>query len=135
MAQKTCPICLKNFTTTAKNQTYCDKYCSRIARQNSWRKKDFKEIVECPQCGTSFKNNRNKQYCSIACRNKAYANYMKIYNKRKSKKNSKESTTDQIHKKPDALSGKSLTQVVKLAKEAGMSYGKYVMMMSTKDKE
>jgi hypothetical protein len=66
----------------------------------------YKRICKNPACGKEFIGTRTQQYCSVSCRVPTYKPKRKY------------------HKLKDC----TLDEVVRQAKENGMSYGKYVAM-------
>lgn len=101
--KKVCPICGKEFESTANAKKYCSKWCSKKAiRQDSMRK------CKCAWCEKIFLSPRRKTYCSTECR--MFANGRT--NLPKPKRENKPKYT--------------LAEVAAMAKQAGMTYGTFV---------
>lgn len=101
----TCPACNKQFATENNASKYCSPRCRRkMARRHAIKTKKY----TCAWCGNDFLSERRKKYCSKECRQ--YANG-------RAKKSAAQRRCSPIL---------SLSQVARLSREAGMSYGKYV---------
>ncbi len=100
---KICPVCLKQFTTTKNATKFCSIECSKEFKKLSKKKKCI-----CAWCNKTFYTMRKKTYCTERCR--LYANAR---------------ISEPVIKK-DAKPKMSLQEVAKLARDCGMTYGKYV---------
>ena len=69
----------------------------------------YQRICKNPKCGKEFWGTKTQQYCCLECRPPRYIS------KRMAKENNKKPCT--------------LEEVIKQAKEHGMSYGQYVAML------
>ena len=107
MVTKICKCCGKEFITEKNAQQHCSVKCRR--KYNS-KKKAFKKVLTCSWCGVSFEADRKRKYCSDKCR--------AIVNNR---------TKPKII--PKTTPKLSLEQIAKASREAGLSYGQYVMKM------
>ena len=124
--KRVCIICGKEFARDGKRLT-CSPKCAREAKRR-YSKKYLQEkrgaeelkVVKCPICGKEFKQIRGNQIvCSSECRKKRTRQLAK-----ENKKTEKKKRTKTVRK--------SLIEIEKEAKEAGMSYGKYVALMEKK---
>lgn len=117
LSKKNCKLCEKEFMQRASNQIYCSMECKKKAFEGKYKyvreKPQIKKYI-CHYCGKEFESERKKMYCSIKCRSKANSPY--------ARKDEFELTTllKPIHKK-------TLSEVARLATEAGLTYGQYVM--------
>lgn len=104
--KKTCAYskCHKKFYSKSNNNMYCSKRCSYLAR----KEKHEALPKDCKWCGTPT-TNKNK-LCSEYCE-QAYAH----------------AKEEQKPKKKQKFP--SIEEVVRLANETGLSYGKYVGKM------
>ncbi len=100
-----CLYCSKEFTTSANAAKYCSVKCRRKA---SMPPKIYKRHLTCAYCGESFDSERVKRYCSEDCRLRA--------NGRCAPQKKKKKTAPKL----------SLEDAVRLSREAGMTYGKYI---------
>ena len=104
---KICPICLKQFQTVKNATKFCSGECKAEFLKQSKKKKCI-----CAWCNKTFYTLRKKTYCTDVCR--LYANAR--LSQPVIKKNSKPKI--------------SLNEVARLARECGMTYGKYVQHFS-----
>lgn len=109
---KKCPTCGKEFTTD-KN---AKKFCSDVCRYRSYAVSRSPK-ARCPICGRTFTLSKVRlEYCSVACRDKAHRQELqKQYAVRPA-----------IERRKRIKTSLSLTEIAKLAREAGMTYGEYV---------
>lgn len=104
---KVCPVCGKKFERQYNAQKHCSAKCRRkYYSQKSVKAKYNIKKYECNWCGISFEAEQKRKYCTEECRK--YANGR---GRRKSKNTA------------------SLEQIIKLANEAGLTYGQYVAKM------
>lgn len=101
---KVCPVCGKTFLRTKNSKKFCSAECREAAakkrrEENSEQTKD--RVFKCWGCGKLFKSDRKKKFCTEECRLEASGKKGK--------------------KKPQ-----SLTEICKLANEAGLTYGQYM---------
>ena len=101
-----CPVCNSEFTTDKNAKKYCSAKCRRKANAQSAMINGMHKY-SCSWCGGAFAAIRRKKYCSKECR--LYAN-------------------GRLGKKPKMKKTPSFTlsQVARLSREAGLSYGQYV---------
>ena len=102
-----CPTCGKEFERQQNAQKHCSAKC-RIAwnsKKEVKAKYNIKSYI-CAWCGISFEADRKRKYCTDECRFITNG-----HKKRKSKKNV------------------NLSEINKLAREAGLSYGQHVAKM------
>jgi predicted nucleic acid-binding Zn ribbon protein len=65
---KTCPVCQQPFETSNKLKVYCSLRCKYKAKYRKSRERPSFTIV-CKTCGSAFQApQRNRKYCSQACR-------------------------------------------------------------------
>ena len=74
----------------------------------------FKKFCKNPNCGKAFLGTRTQQYCCPDCR-------VPTYIPKKRKKNKKHTCT--------------IDDIARIAKENGMSYGKYVAMLYEEERK
>ncbi len=103
MITRICKSCGKSFTTNANARMYCNSQCAKAEK----KKQPILWTYTCCWCGQKFKAERKRKYCTEDCRLTA--------NGRKK--------TGLMLERPDL----SLTDVARLAKEEGLSYGKYCL--------
>ena len=73
--------------------------------------------IRCEHCGREFLSDRaNRKYCSYECKEAVKKAQRRDYNKKRRKKTDKK--TDKCRT--------SLTDINRIARETGMSYGQYV---------
>ena len=106
----TCPICQTKFTQKVHNQIHCSRKCTLKAKQTEY--KSVKQLENkplntytCSWCGKIFEAEHAKKFCSRDCL--LYSNNVKKLT-RKNK------------------TASELARVNQLARDAGLSYGKYV---------
>lgn len=105
---KYCPVCKIKFQPNSGRQKYCSKKCKAIrAKERTFGLTEF----FCAWCGDAFLYPRKKKYCCKEC-------YLQA-NGRGSKK---QKTKDSSYK---PLIEGSLAYVNQLARDAGLSYGRY----------
>ena len=130
MKERVCRVCGKPFLDDSPGRKYCSPECSRSAanekrreytrRKNEELRKAGKFIHTCEVCGAQFESPRSdRRFCSVRC---ARAQFRKEPTARVSKA-SKQRRRGKVDR---PLSNDSLHDVVLMAAEAGMSYGKYV---------
>ena len=121
--KRTCAVCGKEFTRNGKILTcsmecaeeYRKRYNRTYIRNNRGAEK--LKTMKCPVCGKEFKQIRGNQIvCSSICR------------KKRTKEMERKGRTGTVKKRTKQVR-KSLIDIEKEAKEAGMSYGKYVAMI------
>ena len=123
--KKICVICGKEFITTNKQKKSCSHVCQdELSRQTTrkWyeahKRGNAKQDLpkrRCLYCGELYHPNRSDQlYCSRECRQKDYSKQRK-WDRPKKKRIRK------VTKNND-----SITDIAKLARAAGMTYGQYV---------
>ena len=105
-----CPWCGKEFERKQSAQKYCCAECRKkagkhVMRQNQMRQYKSSKLFECGWCGLMFESKTKEEYCCEECRKKA---------ENRKKKRAKKKTL-------------SLEEVAVLSREAGLSYGEYVM--------
>lgn len=129
---KNCIVCNKQFTTTHAQRICCSKKCGderhkilKRERYNSlYAHRRMREKItykkECVTCGRVFETNiPQKITCSAECRTTRDRNMRKTYQrdrrkeKRETKKHRKRQTSE-------------LARIEQLAREHGLTYGKYV---------
>lgn len=108
--KKVCPTCSNEFELTSSGQLYCSNECKKAFKLSSISTK--LKIFTCAFCLQPFESNRKRKYC-LDCKQIAYSRKSN-YNKRTS--NASESLS------------LSLDQVNALARESGLSYGKYTAL-------
>ena len=100
-----CKCCGKEFI----RQTNAQKHCSEKCRRKANLPKKILEEQTCQWCGKKFFYVRKKKFCSVECREKSQG------------KRSRKIET--------VIPSMTLQQVAKASREAGLSYGQYVMKM------
>lgn len=110
LAKKPCLHCKELYVPNSSFQKYCSTTCKRKAEQESHKSiKVFSDkplnTFTCSWCGTSFESHYAKKYCSITCAMCANG----------SQKSTRKNTT-----------ATELARINQLARDAGLSYGKYV---------
>jgi len=103
-----CPVCGKEFTTDKNAAKYCSAKCRRKA--NAPIPQATERTFTCMWCGSTFKSDRQKKYCSAECRINSY----------------RKNTFKRKQPEPSL----SLAQVAILSRQAGLSYGRYVQLHS-----
>ena len=100
---KNCLECGKEFETVNNRQ----KYCCEICRRKHGKIYDplGERIFKCQYCGKEFTSNQRKKYCCAE-------HGIKANNKKRYKKKMHQST--------------SLSEVARLAREQGLTYGQYM---------
>ena len=101
---KKCEVCGKEFETEYKHQKYCCEICKR--KRDYQRHLVGERIFVCRFCGKEFKSKKKCAYCSTQCRGRY---------RRNSKRPSRAPK--------GAL---SLSEVARLAREQGLTYGQYM---------
>lgn len=104
------PDCVKEFVKLHPKQIYCCKACSNHMWYLKQREDLFPVRKTCAFCGSVFYSTTGAKYCSKDCRLMANGR----------KKNGKK-----VRGRGDKPS-MSLAEVNKLARAAGLSYGKYL---------
>lgn len=106
----TCPICQTKFIQKIYNQTHCSRKCTIRAKQLEY--KSIKQLeskplhtYNCNWCGKTFESAHAKKFCSTTCMHYA----------RGTRKNTRQNKT-----------ASELARINQLARDAGLSYGKYV---------
>lgn len=133
---KTCAYCGKTFEVddfnhNEKRRKYCSDFCRSSALNEMARerirvgKRSYN--VECEVCGKVFLTNRSEnKTCSPECRHERDLR-VKRENHRKFREAMKEDNAiKRVTQKQKKV--ESLTEVHRKAREAGMSYGKYMEM-------
>lgn len=119
--KKVCKECGKEFIPEAHNQLFCTKEC-RIEYNNTKRRGYPAGVFEkkCQQCGKLFTTKKfTKSFCSRRC--------CGIYYNHFTQEHSDELTaTEKAKKAKYEATSEALVNVALEAREAGMSYGKYV---------
>ena len=113
----TCAICGKEFLARSNRAKYCSVQCSNSLQAEKMRRRYVPAKPStgiCPVCGVEFdKRHRSRIYCSRACQKK--------------NEHMDRITYDRVPK-PIVDRTQEVLDIDKKAKEAGMSYGKYVAM-------
>lgn len=108
MEPKKCPYCDCVFTPKTHNQIYCSSKCRKASEQLS-HKRIFNinspNLYYCAWCGKGFTANRTRKYCSKVC--------MRYFNGAQRPKRDNANTTE-------------LARINQLARDNGLSYGRYV---------
>lgn len=138
--KKECLICKNLFIdqTNGKNKKYCSEKCrekgKKINAKVYYDKKfGIKRQKKCLACGKDFYDDslgNGRKYCCEKCANDAKKQQMKKF--RENQKEDKKETKKENKKETPiehSISGKSIAEVQREARAAGMSYGKYVAMM------
>ena len=110
LAKKPCKYCKELFKPRGGSQKYCSATCKRKDEQENHKSIKYftnkpLNTYTCSWCGTSFKNANAKKYCSTSCA--ACAN----------------GSQRSVRKNTTAI---ELARINQLARDAGLSYGKYV---------
>lgn len=105
---KNCPACGREYETPRKNQIFCSGICANTGRAKNFHARDKVER-HCLICLNSFWGEPHAKYCSEECSREAI---------RRREREERE--------KKKAAKGLTLSEVARLAREAGMSYGEYV---------
>ena len=101
MITRICKCCGKSFTTNSNARMYCNSQCAKAKKV----KQPILWSYTCNWCGLKFKAERKRKYCTEDCRERSYG-------RRKGRTHTEQ---------PDL----SIAEINRLAKEAGLSYGKY----------
>ena len=103
-----CKMCGKEFERTHNAQKHCSVKCRRkyYSKKEVIKKYQLNKQQTCSWCGIIFEAEQKRKYCSDECRHLANG-----IGKRETKYNF------------------ALGNIAKLAREAGLSYGKYVAKM------
>lgn len=110
MVEYSCLHCGKKFIASKTGRKiYCSRRCSHDAWYNDQLKNNEEKKKNCVLCGKEFVAVGRKKYCSSICCRRYNSNYIGYEEKAKKKK------------------FKSINQVAQEARDAGMSYGKYVL--------
>jgi len=131
---KTCEYCGKPFEVDDFNKNEVRRmYCSDFCRSEAWREKAKERVrvgkrtynVECEICGKVFLTNRpTNKTCSPECHHEREKRL-----KREQTRKKREDIKNGVIPKPTKQKKvESLTDVQRKAREAGMSYGKYMEM-------
>lgn len=136
-----CELCGKEFFSRWKTAKYCSEECRsevyRIQRAERQRKKLENGIPKiCPVCGAEFRITRIREQTRVYCSGKCYliANQEQCrkrqherYGKREAKARKPETgKLEGMHKRPRNFEKLSpLIQTTIIARENGMTYGKY----------
>jgi predicted nucleic acid-binding Zn ribbon protein len=136
-----CQCCGKEFKSKANSQKYCSQECygkAKMARDRAAREKQ-KEKAVCVVCGKNFKRKGYEKICSEECRKVARKVQEKVCGTcgkvfmptQKNKKFcsaecKKKANCPQKEKKPKPLKKISISEIARIAREKGLSYGKYV---------
>lgn len=116
MATKNCRCCGKEFTPKINASQYCSKQCkrkSKVAQTEEWYKKHNYKLI-CAWCGETFFAKRKTKFCCTLCSLMAKGKINGIARK----------PGKLVNKKPV----KSIEEVARLSREAGLSYGQYMVM-------
>lgn len=106
---KICITCGKEYIPNNSCQKHCSEACRRKAYADYNKMRNKNREFKCAWCGKTFISDYRREYCTSECRKAA--NNRDKKKRRSNKKNN------------------SLMQVVKLAREAGLTYGQYVAKM------
>ena len=106
---KICPFCQVEFVPENASK-YCSDRCRRGMYAKQRREQQNSREFKCAFCGDGFFSERKRKYCSVECKLKSYG---------------RGPSKTKPRKKPNL----SLAQVALLSRQAGMSYGEYVMKM------
>lgn len=111
-----CRYCSIEFEPIRSTQLDCSPKCRHRWHQAMSAEKSGKTVYDkvCPKCGKTFRTTNEAESLCIDCRPRKKKGYSK-----KSKKSKKS----------------MIGEISKLARESGMSYGKYVAMQSMKSLE
>lgn len=109
---KKCPVCGKEFTTDKNAQ----KFCSDVCRYRGYAVTHSPK-TRCLICGKTFTISKVRlEYCSVACKDKA----------RRLALQKQYAARPALRRKTRNKTNLSLTEIAKLARDAGMTYGEYV---------
>lgn len=115
--KKICKVCGKEFETENSKKCYCTFACRQEGMRRYAREyaKSYQNI--CKNCGKYFRAGRGTSYCSPECKEAALGRSVDV-----------KPAASAPKKKSHAKSAKpqTLSQVAKLARDAGMTYGEYV---------
>lgn len=102
---KACLYCKKSFKPKSHRQIYCSTICKKTHERETHKSIKTDSVFYCAWCGKAFESQHVKKYCSRTCL--LYANG--------SRQPKRKNTT-----------ATELARVNQLARDAGLSYGKYV---------
>lgn len=141
-----CQFCGKEYERNVASRRYCSDECARSAALEQMKKARHSEnYATCPTCGNRFRKKGASRFCSDECRNAYYDKTPvqkvciccgKTFIPKRS--NVIFCSDECRHHRKEALenpkftsyeAGKSISDIAKKAKMAGMSYGKYVEAM------
>lgn len=111
----TCPICGNDFVKKIARQKYCSTKCSDVVKFEKLQeqRKSTRQTSTCPVCGKKFVPNSESQVCcSRSCGVKFRAVKAQSASAGKTNLN------------------KGIEELDKEAKQCGLSYGKYIAMLS-----
>ena len=116
---KVCLCCGREFHTKIRNKKFCTPQCS--TEYKNLRKSDRNLYKKCIHCNSLFTTRDSRQiYCSKECRLLHTTGKVP------------DSVRESVAKKPKPRVSPDMIDTVRAAKEAGMSYGKYVGLQKHK---
>lgn len=126
---KVCPICGKTFHPKRESAIYCSWECFCETRPVTVKEKP--EFKICKWCGKEFKPiHYGCVYCSDECRRLHHlADVKQHYRENKKASTEEKKTARQMvtGKRDPVKPKKTIAQVVREARERGMSYGQYML--------
>ncbi len=134
--KKKCIVCNLEFETTSESKVYCSRRCqqkvSNAKRKMKRVNTTYTDFTECKLCGKKFPSQKRRIICdecaagSVSGKTKAVEKKCKICGK--TIVSFFDSCTDcRQYEKP--VSMKTISEVVREARNHGMSYGEYVAIM------
>ena len=128
---KVCPICGKTFHPKRESAIYCSWECFSETRQKAVV--ETQETKVCKWCGKEFKPiyHGAEKYCSDECRRRCHNEAAKQYQAEQRKANKIEKQTARAAARGKAMTNKpkkTIAQIVREARERGMSYGQYMLL-------
>lgn len=127
---KICNFCGKEFESRHPAVQYCSKSCKNKAQRRRRRQREaaargYVYHRVCRHCKKEFDvHDHRVNYCSVECRSKAAKEYRVVYNRRYAEK------VAEREEKKKAIP--SLSEVARLAREQGLTYGQYMIMIKEK---
>ena len=111
-----CRYCSIEFEPVRSTQLDCSPKCRHRWHQAMSAEKSGKTVYDrvCPKCGRTFRTPKESEKLCIDCRPRKKRDY---------------------NKKPKKSKKSMIVEINELARESGMSYGKYVAMQSMKSLE
>ena len=131
-----CVVCGKEMPGAKACKKYCSYECTYAAKKERGTGKTGAQIHKrlCAYCGEEFLsiNNGKKKYCSSLCRKKSFPSVEKNKTEFKSLR-LEDKRNEAVEKSRKINNNKEIIRIDALAKAAGMSYGKYVSMLSLRE--